>query len=60
VALGLIRFMKQFHVVPVARDANHVDVLMADPQDPYVLDAVRLATGASRGRRWRCAARSTS
>ena len=43
-ALGL-KFMKQFHVVPVAADASHVDVLLADPQDPYVLDAVRLATG---------------
>ena len=44
VAMG-IRFMKQFHVVPVGADAEHVDVLLADPQDPYVLDAVRLATG---------------
>ena len=43
-ALGL-KFMKQFHVVPVAADASQVDVLLADPQDPYVLDAVRLATG---------------
>ena len=43
VALGL-KFMKQFHVVAVGADAGHVDVLLADPQDPYVLDAVRLAT----------------
>jgi len=43
-ALGL-KFMKQFHVVPVAVDAEFVDVLLADPQDPYVLDAVRLASG---------------
>ena len=40
-----LKFMKQFHVVPVAADADHVDVLLADPQDPYVLDAVRLASG---------------
>jgi general secretion pathway protein E len=39
------RFMKQFHVVPVAEDAERVDVLLADPQDTYVLDAVRLASG---------------
>ncbi|MEP6634738.1 MAG: GspE/PulE family protein, partial [Luteimonas sp.] len=39
------KFMKQFHVVPVAEDATHVDVLVADPQDAYALDAVRLATG---------------
>ncbi|QNN45629.1 type II secretion system ATPase GspE [Thermomonas brevis] len=40
-----LKFMKQFHVVPVAADAGHVDVLLADPQDGYVLDAVRLAAG---------------
>ncbi|GAB3729726.1 type II secretion system ATPase GspE [Luteimonas pelagia] len=39
------KFMKQFHVVAVGEGADHVDVLAADPQDPYVLDAVRLATG---------------
>jgi general secretion pathway protein E len=43
-ALGL-KFMKQFHVVPVAADAEGIDVLLADPQDAYVLDAVRLASG---------------
>ena len=44
VALG-VKFMQQFHVVPVAADATGVDVLLADPQDAYVLDAVRLAAG---------------
>src|SRR5690554_704704 len=39
------RFMTQFHVVPVGEDEGHVDVLAADPQDPYALEAVRLATG---------------
>ncbi|MDI1254241.1 type II secretion system ATPase GspE [Thermomonas sp.] len=39
-----VKFMKQFHVVAVAADAGAVDVLMADPQDVYVMDAVRLAT----------------
>jgi general secretion pathway protein E len=39
-----VKFMKQFHVVAVAADAGVVDVLMADPQDVYVMDAVRLAT----------------
>ncbi|HET7126685.1 MAG TPA: type II secretion system ATPase GspE, partial [Lysobacter sp.] len=39
------RFMKQFHLVPISEDANGVDVLVADPQDAYALDAVRLATG---------------
>ncbi len=44
VALG-VKFMRQFHLVPVAADADHVDLLLADPQDPYPLEAVRLATG---------------
>jgi general secretion pathway protein E len=38
------RFMKQFHVCPIAETERSVDVLMADPQDAYTLDAVRLAT----------------
>ncbi|CAG4976796.1 Type II secretion system protein E [Lysobacter luteus] len=40
-----VRFMKQFAVCPVAESDAAVDVLAADPHDPYVLDAVRLATG---------------
>jgi len=39
------KFMKQFHVVPVADQGQVLDVLVADPQDLYALDAVRLATG---------------
>ena len=39
-----IKFMKQFHVCPIAETERSVDVLMADPQDAYLLDAVRLAT----------------
>ncbi len=44
VSLG-VKFMRQFHVVAVAAGAAGVDVLMADPQDAYVLDALRMATG---------------
>ena len=40
-----VKFMKQFHVVPVAADAEGIDILMADPQDAYVPDAVRLDSG---------------
>jgi len=43
VALSL-RFMKQFAVCPVGENDTAVDVLMADPQDAYTLDALRLAT----------------
>jgi len=44
VALSM-RFMKQFAVCPVGENDTAVDVLMADPQDAYTLDALRLATG---------------
>lgn len=40
-----IKFMKQFAVVAVAETDPAVEVLVADPQDAYTLDAVRLATG---------------
>jgi general secretion pathway protein E len=40
-----MKFMKQFHVVPLAESVDTVDLLVADPQDVYALDAVRLATG---------------
>ena len=40
-----LKFMKQFHVVPIAEAGDTLDVLVADPQDTYALDAVRLATG---------------
>ena len=55
VALSL-RFLKQFHVCPVGEDETHVDLLMADPQDAYAREAVRLATG--RDARVRVALRS--
>ncbi|WP_240125507.1 type II secretion system ATPase GspE [Thermomonas alba] len=40
-----LKFMKQHHVVAVAADPDGVDVLLADPQDAYVLEAVQLALG---------------
>jgi len=44
VALSL-KFMKQFHVCPREETSIAVEMLMADPQDSYALDALRLATG---------------
>lgn len=38
------KFLKQFHVCPLAQTETHIGLLMADPQDAYALDAVRLAT----------------
>jgi general secretion pathway protein E len=40
-----VRFLKQFHLCPVAERDGGIDLLMADPHDGYALDAVRLATG---------------
>ncbi len=40
-----IRFLKQFHVCPVSEDAHAIDLLVADPQDAYATEAVRLASG---------------
>jgi general secretion pathway protein E len=39
-----LKFMKQFAAVPVAEAEGRIDVLMADPHDPYTLDALRLAS----------------
>nr|WP_026802669.1 type II secretion system ATPase GspE [Arenimonas oryziterrae] len=40
-----LRFLKQQSVCPVGEDASGIDLLVADPQDDYVVDAVQLATG---------------
>jgi general secretion pathway protein E len=40
-----LRFLKQLAVCPIGEDADHVDLLVAEPQDPYAADAVALATG---------------
>ena len=37
------KFLKQFHLCPVEWSETEVGVLMADPQDAYAMDAVRLA-----------------
>ena len=40
-----VRFMKQQHLVPVRVDGRVLEVVMADPQDPAMLKALRMATG---------------
>jgi general secretion pathway protein E len=40
-----LKFMKQFAAVPVGESEVHIAVLLADPHDPYTLDAIRLASG---------------
>ena len=39
------RFLKQHHVCPIGENAEFVDLLVADAQDPYPAEAVALATG---------------
>nr|WP_310233487.1 type II secretion system ATPase GspE [Luteimonas terrae] len=40
-----VRFLRQFHVLPIGESRGRLQVWMSDPFDAYVLDAVRLATG---------------
>lgn len=40
-----IRFMKQSRLVPVRVKDDVIEVVMADPQDEFALQAVRMATG---------------
>ena len=40
------RFLKQFHVCPLKESQGTLFVCMADPFDQYVIQAIRLATGA--------------
>jgi len=39
------RFLKQYHVVPIGEDEHYISLLVAEPQDPYPTEAMRLATG---------------
>ncbi len=40
-----LRFLKQMHVCPIGDGDDRIDLLVADPQDPYPVDAVRMAIG---------------
>ena len=40
------RFLRQFHVCMLGESEGMQDLWMADPQDPYAIEAVQLATGA--------------
>ena len=40
-----VRFLKQYHIVPIAETDSTVTVVIADPADPYPLQALQLATG---------------
>lgn len=40
-----LRFLKQFHVIGLSHDDHNVTVTMMDPEDQFVIDALKLATG---------------
>jgi len=40
-----VRFLKQYHIVPIAETDTTVTVVISDPADPYPLQALQLATG---------------
>jgi len=40
-----VRFLKQYHVCPVGEGDAHLDLLMAEPQDAYPIQALALACG---------------
>ncbi|HHW4678921.1 MAG TPA: type II secretion system ATPase GspE [Xylella sp.] len=42
-----IRFLKQFHLCPLAEHGGVLELCVADPFDAYPIEALRLATGAS-------------
>ncbi|WP_312318483.1 type II secretion system ATPase GspE [Stenotrophomonas sp.] len=40
-----LRFLKQFHICPLALRDGVLDLWLSDPQEPYAAEAVRLAMG---------------
>jgi len=44
-----VRFLKQYHIVPIAESDSAVTVVVADPAERYAIQAVELATGSAAG-----------
>lgn len=40
-----LRFLRQYHVIGLGSDDNNITVTMMDPEDQFVIDALKLATG---------------
>jgi general secretion pathway protein E len=40
-----LKFLRQSHALIVEQEEDHLTVVMADPQDSYVVDAIKLFTG---------------
>jgi general secretion pathway protein E len=40
-----LRFLKQYHVIGLSQDEQSITVAMMDPEDEFVIDALKLVTG---------------
>ena len=40
-----LRFLKNYHVIGLSNDEDSITVTLMDPEDQFVIDALRLATG---------------
>ncbi len=40
-----LRFLKQYHIIGLNQDERSITVAMMDPEDEFVIDALKLATG---------------
>ncbi|SJM92878.1 Type II secretion system protein E [Crenothrix polyspora] len=40
-----LRFLRQYHVIGLASNDDNITVTMMDPEDQFVIDALKLATG---------------
>jgi general secretion pathway protein E len=40
-----LRFLKQYHVIGLSQDDDNITVAMMDPDDQFVIDALKLVTG---------------
>jgi general secretion pathway protein E len=40
-----LRFLKQYHAIGLSQDAQGITVAMMDPEDPFAIAALKLATG---------------
>ena len=40
-----LRFLKQYHVIGLSQDGDSIAVAMMDPEDEFVIDALKLVTG---------------
>lgn len=42
-----VKFLKQFHLLPLSEEGGQLRVAMADPQDEYAIKAMKMAAGSN-------------